>query len=71
MRARRVALIALTSAAVAGFVCWRRRSSRDSEPGVQLGLADGSVRPLDPTDPAIAELEELAAGVRDSLTGGA
>ena len=71
MRAQRVALLALAGAAVAGFACWRRRSSRASEPTIQLGLADGSVRPLDPTDPAIAELQQLAAGVRGSFTGGA
>ena len=34
-------------------------------------LLDGAVQTLDPSDPSTAELEALAAGVRDSLTGGA
>jgi hypothetical protein len=38
---------------------------------VQLGLWDGAVRTLDRSDPSTVELETLAAGVRDSLTGGA
>jgi len=38
---------------------------------VQFGVRDGAVRTLDLFDPATAELETLAAGVRDSLTGGA
>ncbi len=70
MKARRVAVLAL-AAAFAGLVVWRRRSARPPEPVVQLGLADGSVHTLAPTDPASAELQALAAGVRDSSTGGA
>ncbi len=70
MRPRRIALLALMVAAFAGLVMWRR-SARASEPVVQLGLADGSVHTLALTDPASAELQALAAGVRDSLTGGA
>ena len=70
MRARRVALLAAVAGAVAGLVWWRRRAAEPPEPGVQIGLADGSVRTLDQGDPACAELEALAAGVRDSLTGG-
>jgi len=38
---------------------------------VQIGLDDGSLHTLDLSDPATAELQTLAAGVRDSLTGGA
>ena len=71
MKARNVALVAAAAGAVAGLVWWRRRSSRAPEPAVQLGLADGSVQTLDRSDPLTTELETLAAGVRDSLTGGA
>ena len=38
---------------------------------MQLGLRDGAVQALDRSDPSTTELETLAAGVRDSLTGGA
>ena len=38
---------------------------------MQLGLSDGAVHALDRSDPSTTELETLAAGVRDSLTGGA
>jgi len=68
---RVLALLALVVGAVAGLVWWRRRRARPSRAAVQIGSADGSVRTLDPTDPATAELQALAAGVRDSLTGGA
>ena len=70
MKARRVALLAALAGAVAGLVWWRRRAAAPPQPGVQIGLADGSVRTLDQDDPARAELEALAAGVSDSLTGG-
>ncbi len=70
MRARRVALLAALAGAVAGLVWWRRRAAEQPQPSVQIGLADGSVRTLDQDDPARAELEALADGVRDSLTGG-
>ena len=72
MKARTVALVAARGR--------RRRRPRlvapalrppPAEPLVQLGLLDGAVRALDRSDPATAELETLAAGVRDSLTGGA
>ncbi len=71
MKARNVALAAAAAGAVAGVFWWRRRSSLTPEPAVQLGLADGAVQTLDPSDPSTPELETLAAGVRDSLTGGA
>lgn len=71
MRARNLALVAAAAGAVAGLVCWRRRSSRAPEPAVQLGLRDGSVSTLDRSNPLTTELVTLAAGVRDSLTGGA
>ena len=70
MRARRVALLAAIAGAVAGLVWWRRRAAEPPVPGVQIGLTDGSVRTLDRGDPSRAGLEALAAGVRDSLTGG-
>jgi hypothetical protein len=70
MRARTPALVAAV-AAVAAIVWWRRHSSARTEPLVQLGLSDGSVRTLDRTDPSTIELQALAAGVRDSFTGGA
>lgn len=71
MKARGVALLVLAAGAAAGLVWWRRRRARPPGAALQIGLADGSVRTLDPTDPATAELQALAAGVRDSLTGGA
>ena len=69
MKARRVALLGAVAGAVAGLVWWRRRSAAPP-PAVQIGRSDGSVRTLDQDDPSCAELEALAAGVRDSLTGG-
>jgi hypothetical protein len=71
MRARTVALAALGAVAVAGLVWWRRRTPAPADLLVQFGVRDGAVRTLDLFDPATAELETLAAGVRDSLTGGA
>jgi hypothetical protein len=71
VKARRVALLALAAATFVAVVLWRRRSARAPEPVVQLGLADGSIHTLALTDPASAELQVLAAGVRDSFTGGA
>ena len=71
MKARNVALAAATAGAAAGVFWWRRRSSRAPAPAVQLGLSDGAVLALDRTDPSNTELETLAAGVRDSLPGGA
>jgi uncharacterized lipoprotein YbaY len=71
VKARGLALLALAAGAGAGLVWWRRRRARPSRAALQVGLADGSVRTLDPTDPATAELQLLAARVRDSLTGGA
>ncbi len=71
MKARNVALVAAAAGAVAGLVCWRRRSARAPEPAVQFGSADGSVQTLGRSDPLTIELETLAADVRDSLTGGA
>ena len=71
MRARNVALAVAVAGAVAGACWWRRRSARAPEPAVQLGLADGTVHTLDRSDPSTTELETLAAGVRDSLPGGA
>jgi hypothetical protein len=68
---RRLALLALALAAFSALVLWRRRSLRAPEPGVQLGLADGSARTLDLADPATAGLRTLAAAVRDSFSGGA
>ena len=71
MKARTLALPVVAAGAVAGLVWWRRRSARAPQPVVQLGLSDGAVQTLDSTDPSTAELETLAAGVRDTLTGGA
>jgi hypothetical protein len=56
--------------AVAGLVLWRRRSAAPPEPAVQLGTSDGGLHILGETDSSRAELEALAAGVRDALTGG-
>jgi hypothetical protein len=71
VKARTLAPLAVAAVAAAGLVWWRRRSASAPRPAVQLGLSDGVVRTLDPSDPSTAELETLAAGVRDSLTGGA
>ena len=71
MRARPLVPFALAAVALAGLVWWRRRSARAPEPAVQLGLADGSIHTLDLADPASVALQTLAAGVRDSFTGGA
>ena len=76
MRARTLALAAAVAVAaaagvVAVFVWRRRRSSARVRATVRLGLPDGSVSTLDPSDPSTIELQTLAAGVRDSFTGGA
>ena len=71
MKARTLVLPVVAVVAVAGLVWWRRRSPRAPQLAVQLGLGDGAVQTLDPSDPSTAELEALAAGVRDSLTGAA
>jgi len=71
VKARTLALPVVAAGAVAGLIWWRRRSARIQQPTVQLGQSDGAVQTLDPSDPSTAELEALAAGVRDSLTGGA
>lgn len=71
MRARTLALLALAAGAAGALVLWRRRSAGQDELKVQLGLSGGEVRTLDRTDQSTIELEALAAGVRDSFTGGA
>ena len=71
MRARNVVLTLAAAGVVAGAFWWRRRSARAPEAAVQLGLADGAIHTLDRSDPSTTELETLAAGVRDSLPGGA
>ena len=71
MKLRHLALLALVAGLVAGLILWRRRAPGAPEQAVQLGLPGGEVRVLDPTDPATAELQALAAGVRDAFTGGA
>jgi hypothetical protein len=71
VKTRTLALSAVAAGAVAAVVWWRRRSSAQTDHLVQLGLSDGSVRAIDRTDPLTIELQTLAAGVRDSFTGGA
>ena len=71
MKRRTLALPFVAAGAFAGLVWWRRRAARPPQPAVQLGHGDGAVQLLDPSDPSTAELEALAAGVRDSLTGAA
>ncbi len=68
MKARTVVLVA-AAGAVAGLVWWHRRTSAPADLLVQLGARDGAVRTLDLFDPSTVELETLAAGVRDLLTG--
>jgi hypothetical protein len=68
MRVRRIALIAVAAAGAAGaLVWWRRRRDEPAPPPVQVGLADGGVRTFDAGDPVAAELQALAADVRDAL----
>jgi hypothetical protein len=68
---RTVILIGTVAAAAVAALAWRRRSSSQPESPVELGLSDGSVLALDRSDPSTIELQTLAAGVRDSFTGGA
>ena len=70
MKARRVALLAAGAVAVAGLVWWRRRAVAPPPPAVQLGLSDGAGHVLSEADSSRTELEALATGVRDSLSGG-
>lgn|GEM_PF-1489118 len=71
MKTRILALLVAVAVAVAAVVLWRRRSSGPAEPLVQLGLSNGAVHTLEHSDSSTIELETLAAGVRDSFTGGA
>ena len=67
---RTLFLFALVVAAIAGgTVWWRRRRAGAAGPPLQLGLANGSARDLDDSDPAAAELRQLAADVRRTLAG--
>jgi hypothetical protein len=70
VKLRTFALLGLVAGLVAGAVLWRRSSGAPQQ-AVQLGIAAAPVRTLDPADPATAELQALAAGVRDAFTGGA
>jgi hypothetical protein len=71
VKARSLALLAVVAGVVAALVWWRRRSASETQTLVQLGLSGGVVRTLERSDPSTVELETLAAGVRDSFTGGA
>jgi hypothetical protein len=66
MKLRTIALGG-AAATVAGIVLWRRRRGSTSAPPVQLGLSDGASAALDASDPAVAELQGLAAGLRYQL----
>jgi hypothetical protein len=55
------------AATVAGVVLWRRRRGSTPPPPVQLGLSDGANATLDAADPAVPELQNLAAGLRHHL----
>jgi len=48
----------------------RRRRWAAAPPPVQLGLSDGSVRSLDPADPAAIELQGMAADLRRAFETG-
>ncbi len=61
--------VILVAAVVSGAVWWRRRRAGTAGPPLQLGLADGSARDLDDSDPAAAELRMLAADVRRAFAG--
>ena len=68
MRPRTVALVAAAAGAVAGLVVVApARVARAGARPCSSACSDGAV-PRWPSDPATAELETLAAGVRDSLT---
>jgi len=67
MRVRRIALVAAVAAGAAGALVWWRRRGEPAPPPVQVGLADGGVRTFDAGDPVAAELQALAADVRDAL----
>ena len=70
MKARTLGALALASVAAAAAVVVRRRRRAVIGVPVQIGLADGSTLTLERRDPGVAELRELAAGVRRGLEAG-
>ncbi len=66
MRARRAVILGVLVAglaAIAYIMRGGRDRSRYTPPPVQLGLADGTVKTFDLSDPAALELRDLAAAV--------
>jgi hypothetical protein len=70
MKLRTLGLVTV-AAGTAVVVVWRRRRRGATPPPVQLGLSDGSVRALDPADPATVELQGVAADLRRAFETGA
>lgn len=71
MKVRTLGLITAAAGTAGAVVWWRRRRGAAAPPPVQLGLSDGSVRSLDPADPATIELVEMAADLRRALEASA
>jgi hypothetical protein len=67
MKLRTLGMITVAGAAAGAVVWWRRGRWVAAPPPVQLGLSDGSVRSLDPADPATMELVDVAADLRRAL----
>jgi hypothetical protein len=64
MKLRSLGLIAVAAGTASAVMWWRRGRGAAAPPPVQLGLSDGSVRALDPADPATVELVDLGADLR-------
>lgn len=67
MRRGLIALGGATITATAVVLWRRRRAAAASRPAVHLGLEDGVSIVLTEADPAVAELLELAGGLRHRL----
>jgi hypothetical protein len=64
VKPRTLGLITAGAGITGAVVWWRRRRRAATLPSVQLGLSDGTVRPLDPADPATIALVVMAADLR-------
>jgi len=70
MKLRTLGLVTAAAGTAGAVVWWRRRRRAAAPPPVQLGLSDGSVRSLDPADPAAIELQGMAADLRRAFETG-